>query len=57
MALMMLASAAAAGVSGGAVGGADPAPGTPQLKRPPEPATFTPPFEQAAPAGPELAQS
>jgi hypothetical protein len=31
--------------------------GRPQLKSPPEPVMFTPPFTQAAPAGPEFAQS
>src|SRR2546426_8939299 len=37
----MLASAAAAVVSDGAVGGADPAPGLPQLYRPPVPLVLT----------------
>src|SRR5213594_4077598 len=54
---MMVGSAAAAGVRVGAVGGLLPTPATPQLKRPPEPVMLTPPFAQAAPAGPELAQS
>src|SRR5947208_5821181 len=58
-ALMMLGSAAAAGVSGGAVGGFEPAPGLPQLKRPPLPVTLTAPTGQlgtGVPA-PELPQS
>src|SRR5437867_12581600 len=54
---MMVGSAAAAGVRVGAVGGLLPTPATPQLKRPPEPVMLTPPFAQAAPEGPELAQS
>src|SRR5690242_405794 len=54
---MMLGSAAAAGVSVAAIGGAVPAPGRPQLNRPPEPVTLTPPFAHAAPFGPLFAQS
>jgi hypothetical protein len=56
---MRLGSAAAAGVSVGAFGGAEPAPGLPQLKSPPEPVTFTAPAGQlgTGEAAPELAQS
>src|SRR6266700_661099 len=39
----IVVSAAAAGVSVGAFGGADPTPGLPQLKRPPAPLTLTTP--------------
>src|SRR5438477_2291804 len=56
---MMLGSAAAAGVSVGAMGGAEPAPGRPQLKMPPVPPMSTAPAVQlpVGPARPEFAQS
>src|SRR5712692_10097249 len=57
-AAMMLGSATAAGVRAGGEGGAEPAPGAPQLKRPPEPPTSTAPAgHPAGPPVPELAQS
>src|SRR6266571_4352496 len=58
----MVRSAAAAAVSVGGLGGADPAPGLPQLNRPPEPTISTAVGSPAqvptvAGGGPELAQS
>src|SRR5712691_581378 len=56
---MMLASAAAVGVSDGGVGGAPPVPGWPQLKMPPLPLKLTAPAGHTlvGEAAPELAQS
>src|SRR6266851_3106838 len=57
----MLGSAAAAGVSVGGFGGAEPAPGLPQLKSPPLPLTLTTPGTAGqvliGVAAPELPQS
>src|SRR5437868_10496233 len=56
---MRVGSARAAGVSTGGFGGAEPAPGLPQLNSPPAPVTLTAPAGHVGvgDAAPELAQS